>query len=59
MEYWWKWTLMRYHLRLIGEIVGYDFPQTSVHEHMGKLYGLPYDEAKAYHLNICTVEYHR
>ena len=36
-----------YHLRLIGEIVGYDFPETSVHEHMGELYGLPYDEAKA------------
>ena len=36
-----------YHLRLIGEIVGYDFPQTSVHEHMAELYGLPYEEAKA------------
>ena len=36
-----------YHLRLIGEIVGYKFPKTSVHEHMAKLYGLPYDEAKA------------
>jgi len=36
-----------YHLRLIGEIVGYQFPEGSVHEHMGKLYGLPYDEAKA------------
>ena len=36
-----------YHLRLIGEIIGYEFPQGSVHEHMGKLYGLPYDEAKA------------
>ena len=36
-----------YHLRLIGEIVGYQFPQGSVHEHMGKLYGLPYEEAKA------------
>jgi len=36
-----------YHLRLIGEIVGYQFPQGSVHEHMGKLYGLPYKEAKA------------
>jgi len=35
-----------YHLRLIGEIIGYEFPQTSVHEHMAKLYGLPYDEAK-------------
>jgi len=36
-----------YHLRLIGEIIGYEFPQTSVHEHMEELYGLPYDEAKA------------
>ncbi len=36
-----------YHLRLIGEIVGYDFPNTSVHEHMAELYGLPYEEAKA------------
>jgi len=36
-----------YHLRLIGEIIGYKFPPGSVHEHMGKLYGLPYDEAKA------------
>ena len=36
-----------YHLRLIGEIVGYDFPKTSVHEHMAELYGLPYEEAKA------------
>ena len=36
-----------YHLRLIGEIVGYDLPQTSVHEHMAELYGLPYEEAKA------------
>ena len=36
-----------YHLRLIGEIVGYQFPPGSVHEHMGKLYGLPYEEAKA------------
>ena len=36
-----------YHLRLIGEIIGYDFPNTSVHEHMAELYGLPYEEAKA------------
>ena len=36
-----------YHLRLIGEIIGYEFPETSVHEHMAKLYGLPYEEAKA------------
>ena len=36
-----------YHLRLIGDVVGYDFPQGSVHEHMAKLYGLSYDDAKA------------
>ena len=36
-----------YHLRLIGEIIGYKFPKGSVHEHMAELYGLPYDEAKA------------
>jgi hypothetical protein len=36
-----------YHLRLIGEIIGYQFPKGSVHEHMGKLYGFPYEEAKA------------
>tara|TARA_Y100001937_G_scaffold123689_1_gene186970 strand:- start:1777 stop:3030 length:1254 start_codon:yes stop_codon:yes gene_type:complete len=36
-----------YHLRLIGEIIGYKFPEGSVHEHMGKLYGLPYEESKA------------
>ena len=36
-----------YHLRLIGEIVDYKFPKGSVHEHMAKLYGLPYEEAKA------------
>lgn len=36
-----------YHLRLIGEIVGYQFPPGSVHEHMAKLYKLPYKEAKA------------
>ena len=36
-----------YHLRLIGEIIGYEFPKTSVHEHMAELYGLPYEEAKA------------
>ena len=36
-----------YHLRLIGEIIGYKFTKGSVHEHMAELYGLPYDEAKA------------
>ena len=36
-----------YHLRLIGDIVGYSFSKGSVHEHMAKLYGVDYDEAKS------------
>ena len=35
-----------YHLRLIADKVGYEFPEGSVHEHMAKLYGVDYDEAK-------------
>ena len=35
-----------YHLRLIADRVGYEFPEGSVHEHMAKLYGVDYDEAK-------------
>ena len=35
-----------YHLRLIADKVGYEFPKGSVHEHMAKLYGVDYDEAK-------------
>ena len=35
-----------YHLRLIGEVVDYQFPKGSVHNHMAKLYGVDYDEAK-------------
>ena len=35
-----------YHLRLIGEVVDYQFPKGSVHSHMAKLYGVDYDEAK-------------
>ena len=35
-----------YHLRLIGEVVDYKFPKGSVHQHMAKLYGVDYDEAK-------------
>ena len=34
------------HLRLIGEVVDYQFPKGSVHSHMAKLYGVDYDEAK-------------
>ena len=36
-----------YHLRLIADKVGYEFPQGSVHEHMAKFYGCDYDEAKS------------
>ena len=36
-----------YHLRLIGEVIGYKFPKGSVHEHMAKFYGFDYDEAKS------------
>ena len=35
-----------YHLRLIADKVGYEFSEGSVHEHMAKLYGVDYDEAK-------------
>jgi len=35
-----------YHLRLIGDRIGYEFPQGSVHEHMAKFYGCDYKESK-------------
>jgi len=35
-----------YHLRLIANKIGYDFPSGSVHEHMSKFYGVDYEEAK-------------
>ena len=35
-----------YHLRLIADKIGYEFPEGSVHEHMAKLYGVDYNEAK-------------
>ena len=35
-----------YHLRLIADKVGYEFPQGSVHEHMAQFYGVDYEEAK-------------
>ena len=35
-----------YHLRLIADKIGYDFPSGSVHEHMAKFYGVGYEEAK-------------
>ena len=36
-----------YHLRLIADRIGYEFPKGSVHEHMAKLYGTDYNEAKS------------
>jgi len=35
-----------YHLRLIGDRIGYDFPKGSVHEHMAEFYGVDYEESK-------------
>ena len=35
-----------YHLRLIGDRIGYEFEDGSVHEHMAKLYGCDYEESK-------------
>ena len=35
-----------YHLRLIADKIGYDFPDGSVHEHMSKLYKVDYEAAK-------------
>jgi hypothetical protein len=36
-----------YHPRLIGDIVGYEFPNGSGHNHLAETYGLSYDEGKA------------
>ena len=35
-----------YHLRLIADKIGYEFPEGSVHEHMAKFYGVDYEESK-------------
>ena len=35
-----------YHLRLIGDRIGYKFGKDSVHEHMAKFYGVEYEESK-------------
>ena len=35
-----------YHLRLISNLIGYDFGDESVHEHFAKIYDCEYDEAK-------------
>jgi len=36
-----------YHLRLIAEIVGYDFPEGSVHQYLADQYGVDYDKSKS------------
>ena len=36
-----------YHLRLIGDLIGYEFPEGSAHSHMAKYYGTDYDGSKA------------
>ena len=35
-----------YHLRLIGDLIGYTFDKESVHQHLADKYGCSYDEAK-------------
>ena len=36
-----------YHPRLIGDLIGYDFPNGSAHEHLAKTYGLSYEDGKS------------
>ena len=36
-----------YHLRLIAEIVGYKFPEGSVHQYLADQYGVDYDKSKS------------
>jgi len=35
-----------FHLRLIGDLIGYKFDKESVHQHLADKYGCSYDEAK-------------
>ncbi len=35
-----------YHLRLIGEVIGYELPKTSVHQYFADIFDVSYDEAK-------------
>ena len=37
---------MPYHVRLIGKMIGYDLPDTSVHQWLTDQYGVDYDESK-------------
>lgn len=35
-----------YHVRIIGKMIGYELPTTSVHQWLADQYGCPYDESK-------------
>lgn len=35
-----------YHVRIIGKMIGYDLPKTSVHKWLAGLYGVSYEESK-------------
>jgi hypothetical protein len=35
-----------YHPRIIGKLIGYDLPTTSVHQWLADQYGVPYEESK-------------
>jgi hypothetical protein len=35
-----------YHPRIIGKLIGYELPKTSVHQWLADQYGVPYDESK-------------
>ena len=35
-----------YHLRLIGSVIDYSFPDGSVHQHLAKFYGVDYQKSK-------------
>ena len=48
-----------YHLRLIGERIGYDFPKGSVHEHINRSsMVLIMKRVRSYHFNIYMVLHH-
>ena len=47
-----------YHLRLIGELIGYDFPKGSVHEHMAEFFGVDYEESKKLSFQYHMVLHH-
>jgi hypothetical protein len=35
-----------YHVRIIGKLIGYELPKSSVHQWLADQYGCPYDESK-------------